>query len=288
MAPKNQAKPTTGNEQGQQHSGHSEDLREPQPFVEQLIVRPEHERQHGRDRQRQKDAREGGEEGADGPEQRHHRGQDDGCRGDRRRGSDGGALAFREFDLHGCSSSAGRYHLATCRLSKRRAQPLRILLRMTVTLLDRPPRTLTRSLGPYRRCDYMALPDEPRCELIRGRFYLSPSPIVLHQLIVGHLFRLFLDVADRTGGTAIVAPMDVHLADHSVVQPDVIYVSPERGEIVQDWMEGAPDLLVEVLSPSTASRDRVHKLDLYADGRRAGVLDRRSAAAPDHVPGSRR
>ena len=35
---------------------------------------------------------------------------------------------------------------------------------MTVTLLDRPPRTLTRSLGPYRRCDYMALPDEPRCE----------------------------------------------------------------------------------------------------------------------------
>ena len=61
-----------------------------------------------------------------------------------------------------------------------------------------------------------------------------------------------------------MAPMDVHLADHSVVQPDVIYVSPERGEIVQDWMEGAPDLLVEVLSPSTASRDRVHKLDLYA------------------------
>ena len=141
---------------------------------------------------------------------------------------------------------------------------------MTVTLLDRPPRTLPRSLGPYRRCDYMALPDEPRCELIRGRFYLSPSPIVLHQLIVGHLFRLFLDVADRTGGTAIVAPMDVHLADHSVVQPDVIYVSPERGEIVQDWMEGAPDLLVEVLSPSTASRDRVHKLDLYAT---AGVRE---------------
>ncbi len=141
---------------------------------------------------------------------------------------------------------------------------------MTVTLLDRPPRTLPRSLGPYRRCDYMALPDEPRCELIRGRFYLSPSPIVLHQLIVGYLHRLFLDAADRTGGTAIVAPMDVHLADHSVVQPDVIYVSPERGEIVQDWMEGAPDLLVEVLSPSTASRDRVHKLDLYAT---AGVRE---------------
>ena len=135
---------------------------------------------------------------------------------------------------------------------------------MTVMLLDRPPRTLPRSLGPYRRRDYMALPDEPRCELIRGRFYLSPSPIVLHQFIVGYLNRLFFDVADRTGGTAIVAPMDVHLADHSVVQPDVIYVSPEHDEIVQDWMEGAPDLVVEVLSPSTASRDRIHKLDLYA------------------------
>lgn len=135
---------------------------------------------------------------------------------------------------------------------------------MTVTMLDRPPRTLQARLGPYRRGDYMTLPDEPRCELIRGRFYLSPSPVLIHQIVVGYLHRLFLDAADRTGGTAVMAPMDVHLFDHSVVQPDVLYVSPRRDDIVRDWMEGAPDVVVEVLSPSTASRDRVHKLNLYS------------------------
>ncbi len=64
--------------------------------------------------------------------------------------------------------------------------------------------------------------------------------------------------------------MDVHLADHTVVQPDVLYVSPDRREILQDWIEGAPDLVVEVLSPSTARMDRVLKLNRYAE---AGVRE---------------
>lgn len=136
---------------------------------------------------------------------------------------------------------------------------------MTVTLLDQPPRTLPRSLGPYRRRDYMALPDEPRCELLYGRFYLSPSPLPVHQIVVGYLHRLFYDVADRTDGVVLVAPMDVHLVDHSVVQPDVIFISRRRREVIETWVEGPPDLLVEVLSPGTASRDRVYKLNLYRE-----------------------
>ena len=136
---------------------------------------------------------------------------------------------------------------------------------MTVTLLDQPPRTLPHDLGPYRRCDYMTLPDEPRCELLYGRFYLSPSPLPVHQVIVGELFRLFADVADRTYGVAMVAPMDVHLVDHSVVQPDVMFISRRRREMIETWVEGPPDLLVEVLSPGTASRDRVYKLNLYRE-----------------------
>ncbi len=64
--------------------------------------------------------------------------------------------------------------------------------------------------------------------------------------------------------------MDVHLADHTVAQPDVLYVSPERREILQDWIEGAPDLVVEVLSPSTARMDRLLKLNRYAE---AGVRE---------------
>ena len=136
---------------------------------------------------------------------------------------------------------------------------------MTVTLLDQPPRTLHRRLGPYRRADHAALPDEPRCELILGRFYLSPSPVFLHQYLTTCLGSFLRQAAGRSGGLAVVAPMDVHLADHTVVQPDVLYISHERRNIVQNWVEGAPDLVIEVLSPATASRDQVHKLNLYAE-----------------------
>ncbi len=135
---------------------------------------------------------------------------------------------------------------------------------MSVTLHDRLPPTLHRRLGPYRRNDHADLPDEPRCELIYGRFYLSPSPTPFHQYVALRLGRLLDDVAERTGGLALLAPVDVHLAQHSVVQPDLLYISADRSEIIQDRIEGAPDLVVEILSPSTASRDQVHKLNLYA------------------------
>ena len=137
---------------------------------------------------------------------------------------------------------------------------------MSVTLLEQPPPTVPRRPGPYRRADYAVLPDEPRCELIYGRFYLSPSPIRLHQFMVMRIWRILDDLAEAVGGEALVAPMDVHLADHTVAQPDVLYVSPERREILQDWIEGAPDLVVEVLSPSTARMDRLLKLNRYAEG----------------------
>ncbi|MXZ39967.1 MAG: Uma2 family endonuclease [Holophagales bacterium] len=136
---------------------------------------------------------------------------------------------------------------------------------MSVTLLDQPPPTLQGTLGPYRRADHSALPDEPRCELILGRFYLSPSPVFLHQYLATHLASHLQKAARRSGGLAVAAPMDVHLADHTVVQPDVLYISRERRGIVRDWVEGPPDLVVEILSQSTASRDQVHKLNLYAE-----------------------
>ena len=150
------------------------------------------------------------------------------------------------------------------------APGLRILLSMSVTLLEQPPPTVPCRPGPYRRADYAALPDEPRCELIYGRFYLSPSPTRLHQVVVGRIWRLLDDIAEAVGGEALVAPMDVHLADHTVAQPDVLYISPERREIAQTWIEGAPDLVVEVLSPSTTRMDRLLKLNRYAE---AGVSE---------------
>lgn len=136
---------------------------------------------------------------------------------------------------------------------------------MTVALLKEPPLSPDTDLGPYRRRDYEALPDEPRCELIYGRFYLSPSPSPLHQAALFVISRLLDDIAMEAGGLMFVAPLDVPLADHSVVQPDVFYISAARREILQERIEGTPDLAVEVLSPGTARRDRVQKLSLYAE-----------------------
>lgn len=135
---------------------------------------------------------------------------------------------------------------------------------MTVALLEEAPLSPDSDLGPYRRRDYESLPDEPRCELLFGRFYLSPSPSLLHQTILLQLSRLLDDVAARAGARVFVAPLDVHLTDHSVVQPDILYVSSSRREILEERVEGAPDLVIEILSPGTARRDRVQKLALYA------------------------
>jgi Uma2 family endonuclease len=124
------------------------------------------------------------------------------------------------------------------------------------------PRT---GLGPYRDADYVGLPDEPRCELLYGRLLVTPAPSALHQLVVGRILRLLQDLADNGGGLAVVSPVDVALADHSVVQPDVVYVSADRASIVRGRIEGAPDLVVEVLSPGTTRRDLGEKLRLYAE-----------------------
>jgi Uma2 family endonuclease len=131
--------------------------------------------------------------------------------------------------------------------------------------LEEAPLAPPREVGPYRRADYLALPDEPRHELIYGRLYVSPSPVLLHQIVVTALWRLLDEIAAETGGLVVVAPMDVTLADHSVVQPDVVYVSRERRRVLGERVEGPPSLVVEVLSPGTARRDRGEKLKLYSE-----------------------
>lgn len=136
---------------------------------------------------------------------------------------------------------------------------------MTVALLTEVPLAPAAGLGPYRREDYLALPDEPRCELIYGRLYVSPSPNPRHQNVVLLLAQHLLRIARSTGGIAFVAPLDVGLADHSMVQPDVIYLAAGSRGIIGERLEGAPDLVVEVLSPGTSRRDRGEKLALYAE-----------------------
>src|ERR1043165_7223528 len=91
------------------------------------------------------------------------------------------------------------------------------------------------TLGPYREADYMALPDDQRFELIYGRIFVTPSPVPDHQTVALELAIHFRSIARLFGGRTYIAPLDVHLAEHSVVQPDVIYVSCESRSIIQDW-----------------------------------------------------
>ncbi len=114
--------------------------------------------------------------------------------------------------------------------------------------------------------DYRHIPDDERYELLDGELVMSPSPNRAHQRIDTKLgWRLAQFVEERDLGEVYSAPFDVVLSEVDVVQPDLLFVSNERAYIItEDNIRGAPDLVVEILSPSTAERDRTFKRMLYA------------------------
>ncbi len=114
--------------------------------------------------------------------------------------------------------------------------------------------------------DFMKLPEGTLAELIDGEiFVMEPSPRYGHQEVSANLFVAIRTYAAAKGvGKAIAAPMDVHLPSGDVVEPDLVFVSTERIGIIKDWIRGVPDLLVEIISPEGAARDRIVKRDLYA------------------------
>ncbi len=112
--------------------------------------------------------------------------------------------------------------------------------------------------------EYLAMPETVQpYNLIEGRLYMSPTPIMRHQDIVLQLAVKMHAFEATAGGKAIVSPMDCHFPDGSVLQPDVAYISPERLSIIDRWVMGAPDLVIEVLSPGTRRFDRNRKLAVY-------------------------
>ncbi|NOS99383.1 MAG: Uma2 family endonuclease [Phycisphaerales bacterium] len=111
----------------------------------------------------------------------------------------------------------------------------------------------------------MSLPDGTRAELIDGELLMSPSPRTKHQDAVLNLASHLREyVRGRVVGRVFVAPLDVHLPSGDIVEPDILFVSTANQAIVQDWVRGSPDLMVEVLSPEGVERDRIVKRDLYA------------------------
>jgi Uma2 family endonuclease len=118
----------------------------------------------------------------------------------------------------------------------------------------------------YTHADLLQMPDDgKRREIIDGDLYVTPSPIDRHQMILFNLtmaFGKFLEA--HPAGKLRFAPLDVILSDHDVLEPDLLLVLNEHQGILQDWVRGAPDLVVEILSPTTATRDRGIKLKAYA------------------------
>ena len=120
--------------------------------------------------------------------------------------------------------------------------------------------------------DYLELPDDKRYEIIDGELYEMSSPSFRHQVILSNLHLIFGPyVRGNLLGVLIFAPLDVILANDSIVQPDLIFIAEARRRIIENHgIVGAPDLALEILSPSTATHDRVRKADLYA---RYGVAE---------------
>jgi Uma2 family endonuclease len=120
--------------------------------------------------------------------------------------------------------------------------------------------------------NYYKLDDERRYEVINGELLMAPAPDTWHQDWVGQLHLLIAPFVTRNNlGRVFIAPLDVILNEENVVQPDLVFVSQANLQIIEKrGIFGAPDLLIELISPSSVRRDRYVKHELYA---RLGVRE---------------
>lgn len=127
--------------------------------------------------------------------------------------------------------------------------------------------------GQYTIEDYYALPDEQRVELIDGCFYDMSAPTTLHQVIAGEIHRQISNfILEREGDCIpMISPVDVQLDcdEKTMVQPDVLIVC-QRDKVINRCVYGAPDFVLEVISPSTRRKDYTKKLAKYIE---AGVRE---------------
>jgi Uma2 family endonuclease len=119
--------------------------------------------------------------------------------------------------------------------------------------------------------DYVALPDDGRCyEIHDGELSVTPAPTSLHQIVLFRLAKVLdAHVSAKNLGLVMVAPLDVILSDQpnetTILQPDILYLDNARVEALHmRGVQGAPTLVVEIVSPSTTVADRTRKRELYA------------------------
>lgn len=130
-----------------------------------------------------------------------------------------------------------------------------------------------RAMAFYTEDDYYNLPEDVRAELIDGQFYYMASPSRIHQKLSGTIFRMIGNYIESNKGSceAYYAPFAVKLFDDSktIVEPDISVIC-DRNKLTDKGCTGAPDWIIEIVSPSSSSHDYVKKLNLYMD---AGVRE---------------
>lgn len=125
---------------------------------------------------------------------------------------------------------------------------------------------LTAEKKKYTKDDYLALDEGAPFQLINADLVMSPSPIADHQKI---LLELAIQIKGYMAqfndhGQLLIAPLDVHFDEENIFQPDLFYIKSERkAELIKDFIYGAPDLIIEILSPATAYYDLRQKKDIY-------------------------
>lgn len=128
---------------------------------------------------------------------------------------------------------------------------------------------IDKKQGEYTIEDCNLLPEDVLVELIDGVMYIITSPTLLHQELVGELYIRLKKYIRAKGGQCItmISPVDVHIDekdDKTLVKPDVFVVC-KRDKFTRRWVEGSPDLIIEVLSPSTKKKDMGIKLKKYIE-----------------------
>ncbi len=114
--------------------------------------------------------------------------------------------------------------------------------------------------------DYVNMPDDGnRYEIINGELLMVPAPSTAHQMVNANIaYELRTVVKKQNLGKVLYAPVDVKFSEENVVQPDIIFISRENEQIITQMnISGAPDMIIEILSPSTAYTDLIRKKELY-------------------------